>query len=61
MSNKNCFIRLYNQINDIEEQIQQDTVKVIPLGVNQKYPNEKNYYDKDYSLKTLKNHKGNLG
>lgn len=61
MSNKNCFIRLYNQINDIEEQIQQDTIKVIPLGVNQKYPNEKNYYDKNYSLKTLKNHKGNLG
>ena len=61
MNNKNCFIRLYNQINDIEEQISKDNVKVIPLGSNQKYPNEKNYYDKDYSLKTLKNHKGNLG
>lgn len=57
----NCFIRLYNEINDIEEQINKNLIKVIPLGINQKYPNEKDYYNKEYTLKQLKSHKGNLG
>ena len=58
---QSCFIRLYNQIPDIEEHINQDDIKIIPLGYNQKYPNDKDYYNKEYSLKTLKAHKGNLG
>mgnify|MGYP002408410489 CR=1 FL=1 len=61
MSRKKTFAILQEQILDVEEQIMNDTIKLIPLGLNKKFPSKKDYYNTEYDLPTLKNNNGNLG
>ena len=57
----NRFLQLQGQITDIETQIEQDNIKVIPLGVNKKYPTDKDYYQKEYPISKLMTNRGNIG
>lgn len=55
------FERLVEAIPDIEEQIQEDKVKVIRVKQDSKLPSESNYYKAPSKLEDLKKHKGNYG
>ena len=53
--------RLKEAIPDIEEQIQEDKIKVIRLKEGMKEPLDKDYYNKEVTLEELKKHTGNYG
>ncbi len=55
------YINLTSEINDIEEHIKEDKIKVIPIPKDSKNPNKKNWNNRKYSLTTIKNHNGNYG
>lgn len=45
----------------MEDYIQSGRVKILPLRYNSKIPADNDYYHKNYTINTLKNHNGNLG
>ena len=57
----NTWEKLYSYLEDVEEQLHEDTIKIIPLKKNEKYPGIKDYYNKKFPLQKLKRHNGNLG
>ena len=53
--------RLNNWISDAANEVEEDNIKIIPLGTNLKYPVIKDYYNKQFSIAQLEKHNGNLG
>ena len=58
---KSKYEKLVEEIPDIEEQIQEDKVKVIRVKQDSKIPLGNDYYNKPSKLKDLQEHKGNYG
>ena len=55
------FDNICEHIPDLEEKINNKLIKVIPLKRSSKAPKDNAWNTKDYSLTTLKKHKGNFG
>ena len=55
------FDSICEHIPDLEEKINNKLIKVIPLKRSSKAPKDNAWNTKDYSLTTLKKHKGNFG
>lgn len=52
---------LQSEITDIEFQLKEDHIKVIPVLKDKKNPKGKDYYNKEFPLKKLRKHNGNYG
>lgn len=55
------FKDITKQISDLEEQILQNNIKVIPLKKDSKLPRDNKYYTRDYSITELEAYTGNFG
>lgn len=55
------FKNIINEINDIEEYLKEQRIKIIPLRRNSKIPRDSNYYNRYYSMKDLESWTGNFG
>ena len=53
--------KLCEQLVDLENQLKEDKIKVIPLPKNTKKPRLKNWNTRKYRLEKIQKHKGNFG
>ena len=57
----NNFNNIKKNILDLNKQINENKIKVIPLKKNSKIPLNMDYYNKNYTIDDLQNHEGNFG